>query len=321
MTFGEQIKQARERKNISQEELAEYIGVSRQAVSKWENDSSLPHGANREKLTDFLNMELIGEEPLRKNNNIAWIGWLIAGVLLLLVIGLWVYHSVKISNVERQAEMMPTSINCVIFYDSEQKEIVPDSQGYNANDMASVLVQWKGDISGSVDMFFVDVAGQKDLLFTKEISVEDTAVLFNADVFKEKEKGQIYFEINYENEKIVSHTYDVFLETSILAYIESIDDQVVLIDQVEWVVTPSDRATELGITSKPSGFEIYNEKVAVEEFDISDDCICRIFDWEQSNIEQEVSISKFDEILKKEIPYNLKVKGNQIVEISEQYVP
>ena len=36
MTLGEQIRQARENKNLSQEELASQLGVSRQAVSKWE---------------------------------------------------------------------------------------------------------------------------------------------------------------------------------------------------------------------------------------------------------------------------------------------
>ena len=51
MTLGEQIKKAREQKNLSQEDLAAHLGVSRQAVSKWENDSSLPQGINREMLS------------------------------------------------------------------------------------------------------------------------------------------------------------------------------------------------------------------------------------------------------------------------------
>ena len=58
MTLGEQIKNAREKKNLSQEELAFQLGVSRQAVSKWENGSSLPQGINKEMLTKILNIEL-----------------------------------------------------------------------------------------------------------------------------------------------------------------------------------------------------------------------------------------------------------------------
>ena len=36
MKFGDNLKQIRKSKNISQEELAEKLGVSRQSVSKWE---------------------------------------------------------------------------------------------------------------------------------------------------------------------------------------------------------------------------------------------------------------------------------------------
>lgn len=40
--LGNKIKELRKAKNISQEILAEYLGVSFQAVSKWENEAGLP---------------------------------------------------------------------------------------------------------------------------------------------------------------------------------------------------------------------------------------------------------------------------------------
>lgn len=40
--IGEKIKALRKQKNISQDVLANYLGVSFQAVSKWENESTLP---------------------------------------------------------------------------------------------------------------------------------------------------------------------------------------------------------------------------------------------------------------------------------------
>lgn len=40
MSFAENLKQARKQKGLSQENLAELLGVSRQAVSKWEQDVS-----------------------------------------------------------------------------------------------------------------------------------------------------------------------------------------------------------------------------------------------------------------------------------------
>lgn len=41
MDRSEEIRRRREEKHLSQEELAEAVGVSRQAVSKWESGGSL----------------------------------------------------------------------------------------------------------------------------------------------------------------------------------------------------------------------------------------------------------------------------------------
>ena len=42
MSLGENITRLRAKKNWSQEELAQKLGVSRQSVSKWETDASVP---------------------------------------------------------------------------------------------------------------------------------------------------------------------------------------------------------------------------------------------------------------------------------------
>lgn len=42
MTLGQNIQTARKAKGMSQETLAEKIGVSRQALGKWEKDTALP---------------------------------------------------------------------------------------------------------------------------------------------------------------------------------------------------------------------------------------------------------------------------------------
>lgn len=46
MTLGERIQEYRKAAGLSQEALAEKIGVSRQSVSKWENDAALPDTEN-----------------------------------------------------------------------------------------------------------------------------------------------------------------------------------------------------------------------------------------------------------------------------------
>ena len=46
MSLGENIKTKRNELKLSQEYVAEQLGVSRQAVSKWETDQSQPKAKN-----------------------------------------------------------------------------------------------------------------------------------------------------------------------------------------------------------------------------------------------------------------------------------
>lgn len=54
MSIGERISYLRKQQNISQFQLAKALGVSRQAVSKWENDQTSPDTLNLIKLADLL---------------------------------------------------------------------------------------------------------------------------------------------------------------------------------------------------------------------------------------------------------------------------
>lgn len=42
MNFGKKIKSLRLKKAVTQEQLAKYLNISAQSVSKWENEISLP---------------------------------------------------------------------------------------------------------------------------------------------------------------------------------------------------------------------------------------------------------------------------------------
>lgn len=72
MSFADNLKSIRKERHISQEELAEIIGVSRQAVSKWEQGSGYPEMEKLLVLSKELNVSLdylmLGEIKSTENN-------------------------------------------------------------------------------------------------------------------------------------------------------------------------------------------------------------------------------------------------------------
>ena len=58
MSIGERISGLRREKKLSQGQLAEALDVSRQAISKWENDQSSPDTLHLVKLADVLDTEV-----------------------------------------------------------------------------------------------------------------------------------------------------------------------------------------------------------------------------------------------------------------------
>ena len=54
MAIGEKIAQARREKRLTQEELADRLGVSRQAVSKWESGAAQPETDKLARLSGLL---------------------------------------------------------------------------------------------------------------------------------------------------------------------------------------------------------------------------------------------------------------------------
>lgn len=57
-TLGQFIASRRNYMNLTQEELAERIGVTKSAVAKWETDGGLPDRDNLMKLAEIINMSV-----------------------------------------------------------------------------------------------------------------------------------------------------------------------------------------------------------------------------------------------------------------------
>ncbi len=58
MTFGERLYKLRQQANLSQEEFAEIMDVSRQSISKWENDKAYPEMTRLVYMSDFFQVSL-----------------------------------------------------------------------------------------------------------------------------------------------------------------------------------------------------------------------------------------------------------------------
>lgn len=74
MNLGDRIKKLRKENNLSQEQLAEKLNVSRQAISKWESNKAYPDIENLILLRDIFNVTLddlviSGNDTVSKNDN------------------------------------------------------------------------------------------------------------------------------------------------------------------------------------------------------------------------------------------------------------
>ncbi len=58
MTFSEKLKEARKNAGLTQEQLAEKLCVSRQAVTKWETGKGLPDIENMKAISGLLNVSI-----------------------------------------------------------------------------------------------------------------------------------------------------------------------------------------------------------------------------------------------------------------------
>ena len=66
-TLGQKISELRKKQKMTQDELAEKMNVSAQAVSKWENDLSIPDITVLIELSEFFGVSL---DSLLKNKDV-----------------------------------------------------------------------------------------------------------------------------------------------------------------------------------------------------------------------------------------------------------
>ena len=68
MTLGERIRDERKKRGLSQEEQAEILNVSRQAITKWETDRGIPDIANLIRISEEFEISL--DELIKGDNSV-----------------------------------------------------------------------------------------------------------------------------------------------------------------------------------------------------------------------------------------------------------
>lgn len=96
MKFNENLKYLRKEANLTQEQFAEKLNVSRQAVTKWESGQSYPDIQNLKEMADMFNVTmdaLVGDIGSKKesviNKKINDVGYFIFAMIILLAISIF----------------------------------------------------------------------------------------------------------------------------------------------------------------------------------------------------------------------------------------
>ena len=137
MEIGNKIQELRKKKGISQEELAEKIGVARQTISKWELGETSPDLKQAKELSRIFKISLdeltnndIKEVLIEKTSNTEQLAGLILKLIkffvifIIVVFILLITASILFRNVRRKnsGRLMDVSIQCELHNESYSYE-------------------------------------------------------------------------------------------------------------------------------------------------------------------------------------------------------
>lgn len=193
MTIAEIIKQAREDLGMTQEDLAEKLEVSRQAVSKWELGASVPSPENLSLLGEVLGVSFPAPEEETAQSSEQRPGtavkapfwnWkrvvlLVFGVLIVsALLSIWMFTALKSEkhvDVPRPSEPYVTG---VYFFDENAAPLQPDLgdgwDSFTAGERVLVVVEFEDGAENSVNAvsLFLTPTGTETLDQRKQIAVQ-----------------------------------------------------------------------------------------------------------------------------------------------------
>lgn len=216
MSLGKLIKEKREELHMTQEELAEKLNVSRQAVSKWESGLSMPAEGNLQELCKLLDLTPPEDAaavaaPRRSAPRLLWIvcvtGWAVACVLgILLGVQAW-------QRAERAAAQ---GISDVSFYDGEGREVNREANWYALTASTTVVITYEGAAPDAATIYLTP-SGSETFSERKQLAVipcndARKGYILVRLTFAESMMGHLQVALDYGSTSVFSDLYNVFLE-------------------------------------------------------------------------------------------------------------
>ena len=179
MNIGSIISELRKKNNLTQEQLAEKLNVTRQTISKWECNETSPSLEDAGKLASIFNVsldELVGNKNIleEKVSNVERLAGIIIKILkvigvliiiyfILLVVGIFVFTAFR----EKTSTELTGSVTCTLGENTETYQVtekdenlevsenvnnIVDSKSYNnANDVLDAIINYYEENNGSCD--------------------------------------------------------------------------------------------------------------------------------------------------------------------------
>lgn len=196
MTIAEIIKQAREDLGMTQEDLAEKLEVSRQAVSKWELGASAPSPENLKILEEVLGVSFpapeqpgpqaadVPEEGPGTTVKASFWNWkrvvlLVFGVLIVsALLSIWMFTALKSEKHADAPRPSEPYVTGVYFFDENAAPLQPDLgdgwDRFTAGERVLVVVTFEEGAENSVNAvsLFLTPTGTETLDQRKQIAVQ-----------------------------------------------------------------------------------------------------------------------------------------------------
>ena len=217
--IGKFIKKLRKDNNLTQDELAKKLGVTYQAVSKWENGKSIPDIAILKTISELfeVNIDELLEGNVKNKKKLNKKIFIPITVLGICVVGIFVFFVVHKETYEfklLETDSNDFDVSGVLAFSPDKSSIYISSINYNNSDddteyknLSCNLYDVNGDLKTKISSCKSDnsdVETLKDLLSNIDFKVDDYAS--SCKLFK---KNQLVLEINATSLDDKTITYEV----------------------------------------------------------------------------------------------------------------